>query len=65
MEVLKWIGYIIVSTIGLCAAVAAAVVLGAIGASIGTIALGGFIVVMVAVGLHEHFNQPETEDRDT
>lgn len=67
MGVLKWIGYVILSTIGLCMAVGIAVLLGVIGASIGTIALGGFIVFLVAVAIAEYFEPPTPPpaDRDT
>ena len=65
MEVLRWIGYIIVSTVGLCAAVVLAIVMGAIGASIGSILVGGFLVVLGAAGLHEYFNPVELPKRDT
>lgn len=48
-------------------AVGIAVLLGVIGASIGTVALGGFIVFLVAVAIAEYFETPTSPpaDRDT
>lgn len=64
MGVLKWIGYVILSTIGLCMAVGISVLLVVIGASISTIALGGFIVFLLAIAIAEYFDTPPA-DRDT
>ena len=63
MEVLKWIGYLIISALGLCAAVAVAAFLAAVGASIGMLALGGFVVVLIAVGIEEYFNPSQPPDK--
>jgi hypothetical protein len=57
MDTLKRIGYILLSAIGLAAAAAVAILLAVLGASLGVVLLGGFLVVCVAVGLEEYFKE--------
>ena len=53
MGFLKWIGYFIVSAIGLCIGLAVMAILYVIGMAIGTIAVGLFAVVLIAVLINE------------
>ena len=55
MESLKWIGSIVASITGLCLVIGAAALLAVIGASMGAIALGVFIVLFIAAGIKEYF----------
>lgn len=55
MESLKWIGSILASITGLCLVIGAAALLAVIGASMGAIALGVFIVLFFAAGIKGHF----------
>ena len=58
MEFLKWIGYIIVSTLGLCALALVVALLWFFGTIIGAVAIGALAVVIVAAGIKEYFESP-------
>ena len=60
MGFLKWVGYVFVSIVGLCATVAVYLVLAAIGATIGVVALGLVAVVFTAYLVKDYFEHRDT-----
>ena len=56
MEFLKWIGYALVSALGLGAVVVVYLILAAIGATIGVVALGAFGIFFVTYLIKDYFD---------
>lgn len=54
-EVLKWVGYIILAIIAVGVLATGGLVFLAVGATIGAIFLGGFIVMLLAAGIKEYW----------
>lgn len=59
MEAIKWLGYIVVSIIGVSVAAGVIVLLNLLGGIIGALALGGIIVLLVASAIKEYFESPK------
>lgn len=57
MAVLKWIISVLLAIIGLCGVIGVGALLFFIGSVIGTIAIGAFVVLLIAVGIRELFDR--------
>lgn len=62
MEFLKWIGYIIVSTVGLCALVLIVAFLWFFGTIVGAVLLAILVIFIVAASIKEHFEESNQKD---
>lgn len=62
MGFIKWIGYLLVSTIGLCALTAIFAFLWIFGTVIGTVLLGVLVIVVVAEAIKEYYEDPDNKD---
>ena len=64
MGVLKNIGYVILSILGLCLTAGVCVFISLFGAALGALATGAALVALVAMGIKEYFEKPP-DNRDT